>query len=348
VSTAGTVAVAPARAATVEAVAVEIDDAVKAYSGGDPALAGLSLACPAGQVTVVIGPSGCGKTTMLRCVAGLESLDSGEIRVQGRAVVGVDPTARSVAMVFQNYALYPAKSVAENIAFPLRMARTPRAERLRRVHEAAELLRIADLLDRRPAELSGGQRQRVGIARAVVRRPAVLLMDEPLSNLDAALRSEMRAELRSLQRHLGTSTLYVTHDQTEALTMADRLIVLRAGRIEQAGPPEQLFARPATEFVATFLGAMNLLPSDGGVVIGVRAEELAVGPPGAGQLGVEGRVVLVELTGTEKLVHLRPDGADMPEVRVRVPSATAIGERLHVHARAEHVHRFDREGQRLP
>jgi multiple sugar transport system ATP-binding protein len=234
----------------------------KVFAGGVRALAPLDLDVRHGELLVLLGPSGCGKTTVLRLLAGLETPTRGEIHVGGRRVDQLPPSERDVAMIFQDYALYPHKSVAENLGFPLRMRRTPRPERERRVREVAELLDIGPLLEKRPGQLSGGQQQRVAIGRALVREPAAFLMDEPLSNLDAQLRARIRTELGALQRRLGITTLFVTHDQNEAMTLGDRVAVLRAGRLHQLGTPDELYAAPADLSVAAFVGepSMNLLP----------------------------------------------------------------------------------------
>ncbi|WP_110707520.1 sn-glycerol-3-phosphate ABC transporter ATP-binding protein UgpC [Salinicola sp. CR57] len=235
---------------------------VKTYKGGQRAVDGIDLTLEPGELMVVVGPSGCGKSTFLRMVAGLETISDGELRIGDTLANRLEPAQRGVAMVFQNYALYPHMSVFDNMAYALKLQKRPREEITRRVREAAALLGIEALLERRPRQLSGGQRQRVAMGRAIVREPTVFLFDEPLSNLDAALRVQMRLEIRRLQQRLGASMLYVTHDQVEAMTLADRLVVLRDGRIEQIGTPMSLFETPASCFVARFIGspAMNLLP----------------------------------------------------------------------------------------
>ncbi len=241
---------------TVEAVGL-----TKAYDD-IPALLPTDLSIDDGEFVVIVGPSGCGKSTLLRLIAGLEAPSSGRVVIAGRDVTDVGPAERGLAMVFQSYALYPHLTVAENIAFPLRMARRPKAEISARVAAVAETLELGDLLDRRPRALSGGQRQRVSIGRAIVRNPGVLLLDEPLSNLDAALRVRMRHEFARLHQRLGATMIYVTHDQVEAMTLANRIVVMAAGRVEQIGPPLDLYRRPATIGVAAAIGspAMNLLP----------------------------------------------------------------------------------------
>ncbi|MBF0680867.1 MAG: sn-glycerol-3-phosphate ABC transporter ATP-binding protein UgpC [Devosia sp.] len=239
---------------------VELAGVVKSF-GNFPVIHGLDLAIEDGSFTVFVGPSGCGKSTLLRMVAGLEDVSDGEVRIGGSDVTDADPVARGIAMVFQNYALYPHMSVRQNIGFPLRMQGVDRKTVAQRVTEAAEVLQLQDLLERKPAQLSGGQRQRVAIGRAIVRNPDVFLFDEPLSNLDAELRVSMRVEIAKLHKALGTTMIYVTHDQTEAMTLADKIVVLRAGRIEQVGSPAELYTNPATLFVAGFIGSprMNFL-----------------------------------------------------------------------------------------
>jgi multiple sugar transport system ATP-binding protein len=235
----------------------------KRFADGTEALRTTDLSIRDGELFILVGPSGCGKSTLLKLIVGLERPTAGEVRVDGRAVTDWDPKDRNMAMVFQSYAIYPHMSVRENIAFPLRLARLDRSEIDRRVREAAAILELGDLLERKPAALSGGQRQRVAMGRAIVRQPAAFLLDEPLSNLDAKLRVQMRAELARLQRRLGTTTVYVTHDQTEAMTLGQRIAVLRHGEVQQVGTPRELYGRPANVFVAGFMGspAMNLLPA---------------------------------------------------------------------------------------
>jgi multiple sugar transport system ATP-binding protein len=241
---------------------LKITDLHKHY-GGVQAVRGIDLEVASGEFTVLVGPSGCGKSTLLRTIAGLETPDGGTIEIGGRVVNYVRPRDRDIAMVFQNYALYPYMNVFENIAFGLRARKTPQAEIEARVRRAADMLGITPLLDRLPRQLSGGQRQRVAIGRAIVRNARLFLFDEPLSNLDAQLRDEMRSEIKRLHRELGTTMIYVTHDQIEAMTLADRIVLLREGKIEQAGTPLDLYERPATRFVAGFLGSpqMNFIPA---------------------------------------------------------------------------------------
>ncbi|MGI3164392.1 ABC transporter ATP-binding protein [Pseudooceanicola sp. 200-1SW] len=345
---------------------VRLSAAMKRYPGAERAtFKDLDLACPAGKITVIVGPSGCGKTTLLRAICGLEGIDGGTLHFGPRDVTRVAAEQRGVAMVFQNYALYPDKTVAGNIGFPLRMARLPKAEVAERTAAAARLVRIEDYLERRPAELSGGQRQRVGIARAIVRGPDVLLMDEPLSNLDAKLRTEMRSELKALQRQIGATTIYVTHDQTEALTLADHLVVMQGGVIEHQGAPAQVFARPANAFVADFVGRMNLFPGmaqgsrftldagsvatlgqplgDGRYLLGARPEEIGAGPAQDAALSIEARVQDSELLGTEQLVTAATDGHIF---KARLPVAQPLSEVMTFHVAPGHLHVFDETGQR--
>jgi ABC-type sugar transport system ATPase subunit len=232
----------------------------KVYDGDVTAVRDLNLDVAEGEFMVLVGPSGCGKTTALRMIAGLEEISSGEIHIGGKVVNDLAPRDRDIAMVFQNYALYPHKSVYENLAFGLRMRKVPKAEQKQRVEEIARILGLGDMLQRRPAQLSGGQRQRVAIARAVAHPPAILLMDEPLGALDLKLREAMQQELRAIQKKLGITTLYVTHDQTEAMVMSDRIVVMRNGRVEQIGSPSDIYRRPASRFVASFVGRINFLP----------------------------------------------------------------------------------------
>jgi sn-glycerol 3-phosphate transport system ATP-binding protein len=289
--------------------------------GAGPVVDGVNFAAASGRLVVLLGPSGCGKSTTLRLIAGLDPPDGGSIAIAGRDVTGLPPSRRGVAMVFQSYALFPHLSVAENILFGLKVRHVARTEREARLSRAAHMLGLADLLARKPAELSGGQRQRVALGRAIVAEAAVCLMDEPLSNLDAQLRAEMRREIRSLQRRLGTTMIYVTHDQVEAMTMADQVVLMRAGRIEQDGPPVDLYERPATIFTARFVGTppMNVVTA-GAVVaangalpvaapggngldrlsVGVRPEAVRIG-----DAGVAARIVALEYLGADTLIETR-------------------------------------------
>jgi len=280
--------------------AIGLENLTKVYASGVTAVSGLSLDVGEGEFMVLVGPSGCGKTTALRMVAGLESVTSGTVRLGGRVVNDVSPRERDVAMVFQNYALYPHLTVGENIGFALANKGVPRAERQRRVRAAAATLGLADLLGRKPRQLSGGQRQRVAMGRAIIREPAVFLMDEPLSNLDAKLRVQMRAEILRVHRAIGSATLYVTHDQVEAMTMGDRIAVLHGGLLQQHGSPRELYARPANLFVARFIGSpeMNLyeaaLDPTGRLTLGSQRLELGPLPAHlAPAAGPGGRKVIV-------------------------------------------------------
>jgi multiple sugar transport system ATP-binding protein len=307
------------------------------------------------EFLVLLGPSGCGKSTALRMVAGLEEPTEGSIRIGDRRVDGIEPKDRDLAMVFQSYALYPHKSVRQNIEFPLRSRKVPPEERNRLVDEAAGQLGLSALLDRKPRALSGGQRQRVALARAIVRRPAVFLMDEPLSNLDAKMRTATRAELVELHQRLGTTFVYVTHDQVEAMTMATRVAVMNEGTLQQVGAPQEVYDRPANVFVAQFIGSppMNVLPGEaaaalgggsGDVLIGVRPEHLSFGAS-----GIPAQVRIVESLGHER--HIMCSVGTGEQVIVRASStATIPGEGAHVHLDAppEQVHRFDRaSGKRM-
>jgi ABC-type sugar transport system ATPase subunit len=273
------------------------------------AVRGLSLDVADGEFMVIVGPSGSGKTTALRMLAGLESVTRGEVMIGDRTVNRVAPRERDIAMVFQDYALYPQMTVFDNLAFGLRRRKVAKNQIAARVANAAEMLDIGRLLDRRPGELSGGQAQRVALGRALVREPQVFLMDEPLSNLDAKLRTQTRGEIKRLQAEVGTTTVYVTHDQVEALTLGDRIAVMNDGALEQVGTPEELYDEPANVFVGGFIGSppMSFLPSEGGGLLGVRPEH--VRPWSDGLLGpIEGRVAYVEALGRETLVGVEVDG----------------------------------------
>jgi multiple sugar transport system ATP-binding protein len=332
------------------------------------ALAGLDLEVKDGELLVLVGPSGCGKSTALRLVAGLDRPDGGAIRIDDRDVGDVPPQDRDVAMVFQGYALYPHMSARDNIAFPLKMRGVDKAERARRVDEAAALLGLGKLLDRRPGELSGGERQRVAMGRAIVRRPKVFLFDEPLSNLDAALRTELRVEIAALVRRLGVTSLYVTHDQIEAMTMGDRIAVMRAGELQQIGPPRAIYQDPENAFVAGFLGAppinwIDVERTDAGLRgagatwpepegldlpvkarAGLRPEHLSLHGPG---VEMAAKVVQIEPLGAETHVLLDAAGTLL---RAKVPGfdAPARDEEVRVFARGEAVLWFDAaSGERL-
>ena len=281
---------------------------------------GINLTIEDGSFVVLLGPSGCGKSTLLRMIAGLESVTGGDVEIQGRRVNDVHPKDRNIAMVFQNYALYAHMKVRDNMSFSLQLAKRPKAEVDEKVGWAAKILNLEPYLDRYPRELSGGQRQRVAMGRAIVREPAVFLFDEPLSNLDAKLRVQMRAELQALHRRLATTSLYVTHDQVEAMTMAQRMIVMNAGRAEQIGAPLDVYAKPATTFVAGFIGSppMNLIPAQRNgqdILLGIRPEHLDPCAPSEAMLTVD--VDLLEPLGSDTLVYGRLSG-NSSDVRVAV------------------------------
>ncbi len=293
---------------------VQIDNIRKVYAGNVEAVKGVSIDIPHGSFTVLVGPSGCGKSTLLRMVAGLETITTGECRIGGRVVNEVEPADRDIAMVFQNYALYPHMSVYDNMAYGLRNRNTPEAEIKARVAEAAKILAIEPFLERRPRQLSGGQRQRVAMGRAIVRKPQVFLFDEPLSNLDAKLRVQMRVEIKKLQRALGVTSIYVTHDQVEAMTLSDQLVVMNGGRIEQVGLPTDVYRKPKTTFVAGFIGSppMNMLK---GVITG--------GAAMVGDLKLPAPDLPKGLAdGTEVIVGLRPEDIVAAEARDRSHAVT--------------------------
>lgn len=319
------------------------------YPGAErPTVKDLDLEIADGEFLVLVGPSGCGKSTTLRALAGLEPVDSGHLLIDGKDVTGIEPGDRDIAMVFQNYALYPHLSVAKNMGFALKLAKMPQAEIRKRVQDAAEMLGLEEFLDRKPKDLSGGQRQRVAMGRAIVRDPKVFLMDEPLSNLDAKLRVQTRAELAALQRRLGTTTVYVTHDQVEAMTMGDRVAVLKDGILQQVAPPRELYDAPVNEFVAGFIGSpsMNLFPGDG-VTLGVRPEAMEVGTAQPGWVSKQGTVDLVEELGSESYVYASSEGVRLV-ARLGEQPVPERGEAVTFSFDPERAHRFDpRSGQRL-
>jgi len=355
---------------------VTYDKATRLYPGGNrPAVDSLDLDVADGEFLVLVGPSGCGKSTSLRMLAGLEEVNSGAIRIGDRDVTDVPPKDRDIAMVFQNYALYPHMTVAENMGFALKIAGVGKEERATRVQEAAKLLDLEAYLGRKPKALSGGQRQRVAMGRAIVRQPQVFLMDEPLSNLDAKLRVQTRTQIASLQRRLGVTTVYVTHDQTEALTMGDRIAVLKDGILQQVGSPRDLYEKPNNVFVAGFIGspAMNLLPADvieggikfgslnhpldrdtlsnarsGNITVGIRPEDVIVSSSGDGlpvtvdvveELGADGYLYgHADVNGQRTDIVARVDGRSHP----------SIGDTIVISPKQGHVHAFDTEsGERL-
>jgi multiple sugar transport system ATP-binding protein len=350
--------------ASVRLVGVE-----KVYPNGHVAARGLDIDVDDGEFMVLVGPSGCGKSTALRMIAGLETPTGGRVLIGDRDVTTVPPQDRDIAMVFQSYALYPHMTVRQNLAFGLRMRGALPAAIEERVAQAAGALGLAPVLERKPGQLSGGQRQRVALGRAMVRDPKVFLFDEPLSNLDAKLRVETRAELARLHRRLGATIVYVTHDQEEALTLGGRVTVMRDGVVEQVGPPMEVYRRPATVFVAGFVGspAMNLLDGEvadgrwrgpGGLdlpapsagvprlTLGVRPHDVAVVAPGTGD--VDARVDVVEPRGSEQLVYARLGGDAGPEVRVVAPPepAVAVDSVIGLRAERDRLHWFDEQGRR--
>ncbi|MBP1851576.1 sn-glycerol-3-phosphate import ATP-binding protein UgpC [Rhizobium halophytocola] len=339
----------------------------KVYAGNVEAIKGVSLDIADGELVVLVGPSGCGKSTLLRMIAGLESITSGEISIGDRVVNDLEPAGRDIAMVFQNYALYPHMTVRQNLAYGLKNRNTPKDEIERRIGEAAAALEITPYLDRKPRQLSGGQRQRVAMGRAIVREPSAFLFDEPLSNLDAKLRTQMRVEIKRLQRSLATTSVYVTHDQMEAMTLADRLVVLNGGRIEQVGTPIELYERPASTFVATFIGSpsMNLLTVQAGqaamqlsdaafgqaglATVGVRPEDLHLidEAPADQALRIDATVEAIELVGAESYVHART-ASQLPILfRVSGRSQIPIGTSVALGASAASLHPFDAAGRSL-
>ncbi|MBD9496683.1 sn-glycerol-3-phosphate import ATP-binding protein UgpC [Ensifer sp. ENS01] len=344
---------------------ITLKDVRKTY-GTVEAIKGVSLEIKDGEFVVLVGPSGCGKSTLLRMIAGLENISGGDILIGGRRVNDVEPAERDIAMVFQNYALYPHMTVRQNLAYGLKNRKTPPAEIDQRIATAARTLEIEPYLDRKPRQLSGGQRQRVAMGRAIVRQPAAFLFDEPLSNLDAKLRGQMRIEIKRLQRSLATTSVYVTHDQMEAMTLADRLVVVSAGRIEQVGTPLELYEKPATTFVATFIGSpsMNLLHGKdisagwslaadvtrptGDYTLGVRPEDispmLADAPARAFEATV--RIDGIELVGAESLIHGRLQNGDELVFRVSGRARNEIGDEVKVGASTEALHMFDGSGNR--
>jgi sn-glycerol 3-phosphate transport system ATP-binding protein len=324
---------------------ITLKNVIKRYGSGKQAnqvIHGVSAEIADGEFIVIVGPSGCGKSTLLRMVAGLEEVSEGEISIGPRVVNNLEPSERDIAMVFQNYALYPHMSVFENMAYGLKIAKVPPDEIKARVDKAAKILEIEPFLQRKPRELSGGQRQRVAMGRAIVRQPQVFLFDEPLSNLDAKLRAQTRLEIQKLHRELGITSLFVTHDQVEAMTLAQRMIVMNGGVMDQFDTPEEVYNRPATTFVASFIGSppMNLLEKAPGVqageILGIRPEHIDITPA-----GWELQVEAVELLGAERLVYCLL-GEERVIIRTdehhTVPVAGSV---IHATPRADKLHRFD-------
>ena len=331
---------------------ITLKEVVKRYGSGKTAnqvINGVTAEILTGEFVVIVGPSGCGKSTLLRMVAGLEEISSGEISIGGRVVNDLEPSERDIAMVFQNYALYPHMSVFDNMAYGLKIAKVPLEEIKARVDKAAKILEIGPFLNRKPRELSGGQRQRVAMGRAIVRHPKVFLFDEPLSNLDAKLRAQTRIEIQKLHRELGITSLFVTHDQVEAMTLAQRMMVMHGGVMEQFGTPEEVYNRPATTFVASFMGSppMNLLNAAPGAqpgkILGIRPEHLDITPS-----GWELQVEAVELLGAERLIYCLLGNE---RVIIRTDEHLAApppGSTIHATPRPGRVHQFNAEsGKRI-
>ncbi len=335
---------------------ITLKNVVKRYGAGkttNQVIHGVNASIADGEFIVIVGPSGCGKSTLLRMVAGLEEVSEGEVSIGNRVVNDLEPSERDIAMVFQNYALYPHMSVFENMAYGLKIAKVPLDEIKTRVDKAAKILELGPYLLRKPRELSGGQRQRVAMGRAIVRQPQVFLFDEPLSNLDAKLRAHTRLEIQKLHRELGITSLFVTHDQVEAMTLAQRMIVMNAGVMEQFGTPEEVYTRPASTFVASFIGSppMNLLKNAPdarpGTITGIRPEHLDITPTGWAL-----KVDALEMLGAERLVYgrwLHGDGDELVIIRTDEAQAVpALGATIHVTPRADRLHGFDAAtGKRL-
>ena len=321
-----------------------LDRVSKRYESGNAAVEEVSLTVADREFVVLVGPSGCGKSTTLRMIAGLETPSSGDIRIGGKSVVDLPPGDRDIAMVFQNYALYPHMTVRENLAFALKMRKRPRAEIDQRVREAAEMLGLECYLDRKPKQLSGGERQRVAMGRALVRQPRAFLFDEPLSNLDAKLRMQMRTEIARLHQRLAATIVYVTHDQMEAMTLADRIVVMSGGRVQQIGTPSDLYERPANKFVAGFLGspAMNFVDGRhferGGVIVGVRPEDLRVASNGDAAL--RGRIEVREPMGADAYLYVQSDAGPLI-VRTPAQDAARVGDLVGLAVDPLKLHMFD-------
>jgi len=343
---------------------VELKSLVKTF-GKTEVLHGIDLAVNDGEFVVFVGPSGCGKSTTLRLLAGLDEVTSGQILIDGVVVNNLEPKERNIAMVFQNYAIYPHMSVRKNIGFGLRTAKIPKASKEQRIEEVADLLGMTDLLDRRPSQLSGGQRQRVAIGRAMVRDPSVFLFDEPLSNLDAQLRTQMRLEIKKLHQNVGTTIIFVTHDQVEAMTLADRIVIMKDGDIQQIGTPAEVYQNPANMFVAQFIGApsMNMLSGklsdgkvvlesgpqiparpnndvDGDIVVGIRPNALTLAADGQPEI-MSGTVVVVEPLGPESLIYVDLGGTEVvATVAGRI--SPKPGDTVRLTAPSEEIHFFDK------
>ncbi|MGF1700925.1 sn-glycerol-3-phosphate ABC transporter ATP-binding protein UgpC [Photobacterium makurazakiensis] len=348
---------------------LKIEKLVKTYENGHQAVKGVSLDIQQGEFIVLVGPSGCGKSSVLRSIAGLESLTSGEIHLSGRRVDQMKPALRDIAMVFQNYALYPHMSVYNNLAYGLKNRGVDQATIEKKIQQVAKVLKIEEYLDRKPSKLSGGQRQRVAMGRAIVRDPELFLFDEPLSNLDASLRAHMRLEIKKLQRELGVTSVYVTHDQVEAMTLADRIVVLNQGEIEQIGTPSEVYHQPASQFVASFIGspAMNFIAAemrhgslsvndtlltlpeyqhlpDGPITLGIRPEHAVLAPePNMLSIGIE--IQVVEPLGPNQLVH--GNLGKQRFIAVTPEQHFEIGTNLPLYVEKSNLHLFDTHGKRI-
>lgn len=327
---------------------VELKNLSKSYQDVE-VLHDINLTIDDGEFIVFVGPSGCGKSTLLRMIAGLEDISGGDLLIDGARANSLSPKQRNIAMVFQSYALYPQMTVAENMGFSLSLERKSKAEIAEKVNAAAESLQLTHLLNRKPGQLSGGQRQRVAIGRAIVRAPRVFLLDEPLSNLDAALRAETRVEISELHQRMKTTMIYVTHDQVEAMTMADRIVVLNGGYIEQVGSPMDLYNNPASEFVAGFIGSpkMNFVRGRyasalGAQTVGIRPEHFDLG---GGENAWEGEVALVERLGHDTVLYVRVADAGPLTISLSGQHNQQVGDRLYLTPKPEHVHRFNAEGR---
>ncbi|MGE0443813.1 MAG: ABC transporter ATP-binding protein [Vicinamibacterales bacterium] len=320
--------------------AIRLEGLTRRFPNGHVAARGVSLSIADAEFVVLVGPSGCGKSTLLRLIAGLETADEGRILIEDADVTQVPPQSRDVAMVFQSYALYPHMTVRDNLAYPLKVRGQDRAAIDVRVRDVAGALGLEDLLDRRPAQLSGGQRQRVALGRTMVRTPKAFLLDEPLSNLDPALRAQARAELRRLHRRLGATIVHVTHDQEEAMTLGDRIVVMRDGAVEQVGTPEEVYAWPANTFVAQFIGAppMNLLPING--LVGIRPHDVVIGPTGDREATVE----MVERRGADAVVHLRLVEPAAEVMAIVAGEPPREGDQVFLTFPPDRLHQFDARG----
>ncbi len=326
---------------------VDLINVSKAY-GDVEVLHDINLSIADGEFIVFVGPSGCGKSTLLRMIAGLEKVTGGDLMIGGARANDLSPRKRDIAMVFQSYALYPQMTVGENMGFSLSLERRSKDEIARKVQDAADALKLGPYLERKPGQLSGGQRQRVAIGRAIVRNPQVFLLDEPLSNLDAALRSETRVEISELHQRMATTMIYVTHDQVEAMTMADRIVVLNGGYIEQVGSPMDLYNRPASEFVAGFIGSpkMNLVKGRfadavGAATLGVRPEHFELGP---GDDAWQGTITLVERLGHDTILYVKVADVGVVTVSLDGQHDQRVGDVVHIRPKAEFIHRFNAKG----